>query len=141
MLRGKMTLRNFDQWAEQMKRLGVEFKKQEAEILRAGAKPIHATTKSLAPRKSGALAKSIKIKTRRRKGKVTVAIQTARGDFKGDTFYAAFQELGTAERFHKSGKSVGQVGAKNFFAEGFNREQANAEAIIERGVLEVINGV
>ena len=141
MFRGKLTLKNFDQWADQMKRLGVDFKKKEAEILRAGARPIHATTRALAPRKTGALAKSIKIKTRRRKGRVSVAIQTSRGDFKGDTFYAAFQELGTAERVHKSGKRVGQIAARNFFAEGFNREQANAEAIIERGVLEFINGV
>lgn len=68
---------------------------------RAGAKLIQTDAKNRAPHKSGLLKKAIKVKvskyvgTRKKKrGEVAINAQIGKGDFKGETFYGAFQEYG-----------------------------------------------
>lgn len=63
---------------------------------RDGAKDVLAAAKSLAPVKSGALKKNLKIRTiKRKKGQVGLDIGTAAKDFTGDQFYSSFLIYGT----------------------------------------------
>jgi HK97 gp10 family phage protein len=68
--------------------------------LRAGSKVILKEAKALAPVATGTLKASLKVKSgKRKRGFVSVQVQTADGDYRGETFYGAFLEYG-----HKSGK-------------------------------------
>jgi len=75
-------------------------KKVMRKALRAGGKVILAEAKRRAPKRTGALAASLKVRaakrSRRRRG-VAVIVATAEGWFKGDEFYGAFVELGTED--------------------------------------------
>ena len=66
---------------------------------RSAGKKVLEIAKRLAPRLTGALAASLKVRSvkRRRsnKGDIGVSVQTSAGWFKGDQFYAAFIEFGT----------------------------------------------
>lgn len=81
-------------------------KKATRKALRAAAKVVQKEAQRVAPKKTGALARSIKVrarKARRRRDKGTLAYKATvgKGWFKGDTFYAAFLEFGTKKmRFH-----------------------------------------
>lgn len=81
--------------------------KLEANILRGGlraaANVYRDRARENAPRKSGALRKSIKVGTKNRKG-IVYSTVTAGG---GEVFYAHWIEFGTASFFNGSGKSVG----------------------------------
>ncbi len=62
---------------------------------RAGQKIIARATKRLAPRRTGRLVSSIKVKAmKRRRGRVGAVVVTGKGFFQGDTFYGAFLEFG-----------------------------------------------
>ena len=67
--------------------------------LRAGAKIIAAEARARAPRQTGRLAKSIKVRaaSTRKRGEVAIVVRTGQSDnlFVGDTYYGAFQEFGT----------------------------------------------
>ena len=69
--------------------------------VRAGSKVIKVQVVANAPRDEGTLAKSIKVRAakRRHKGSVGMVVQTAEGDYKGETFYGAMVHQG-----HKIGK-------------------------------------
>jgi HK97 gp10 family phage protein len=64
--------------------------------LRAGAKIITKEAKRLAPRRTGALRKSIKTKAgKRSRASLSVVTIVGEGFFKGEEFYASFIEFGT----------------------------------------------
>lgn len=71
---------------------------------RAGAKIVLDKAKQLAPVQSGKLKRSLKVRAgkAKRKGQIRFVVQTAQGDFAGDTFYGAFLEFG-----HKAGSRKG----------------------------------
>lgn len=71
--------------------------------LRQGANIFRDRARGNVPEKSGALRKSIKVKSSLRKGKVITQI-IAGG---GDVFYAKFLEFGTASFYEGSGRTVG----------------------------------
>lgn len=81
--------------------------KIEANIMRGGmrqgANVFRDRARGNVPEKSGALRKSIKVKTTLRKGKVITQI-VAGG---GDAFYAKFMEFGTASFYEGNGRTVG----------------------------------
>lgn len=64
--------------------------------LRAGANVVLRGAKFRAPRKSGLLVKSMKVRAfkRTRKNVVGFTVGTSAGDYKGSDFYGAFQEYG-----------------------------------------------
>ena len=65
---------------------------------RRAAKPVLDRARAFAPRRSGALERSLKIRALRRSRRRTaigVQVSTDKGWFKGDEFYGAFVELGT----------------------------------------------
>lgn len=53
---------------------------------------------------------------------------------RGDTFSAAWFEHGTAERFHRSGKSVGRITAQPFFYPVYRANKRRIRARISRAV-------
>lgn len=81
-------------------RLGKLEKKIARKILsqsaRMAMRPILAAAKSNAPRDSGALARSIRMRAmkRNRRGRIGVRVMTSQEWFKGDQYYGAFQEFG-----------------------------------------------
>jgi len=81
--------------------------KIEANIMRGGlrqaANVYRDRARANVPEKSGALRKSIKVKTSMRKGKVITQV-VAGG---GDVFYAKFFEFGTASFYEGNGRTVG----------------------------------
>lgn len=146
--KGSLTVQNAGPLVERFKRLASdEMAKVLGDALRAAAKPVRAATRSMAPTASGALAASIKIgrvtKGRASTGgigllKIDVSAGKGSGMFSGDTYYLGFVEFGTKPRFHKSGKSVGQVAPRSFMQQAFNATQAEASQIMER---EIIAGI
>lgn len=73
-------------------------RKVASQAMRAGAKIIQTEAKALAPKDTGALRKSIRVRTAKKKkrGEVKFTVTTSSKDnlFKGDQFYGGFQELG-----------------------------------------------
>lgn len=62
---------------------------------RLAMKPMHAKAKSSAPKESGTLRKSIKLRAMKRsRVRVGMHISTSESMFEGKTFYGAFQEFG-----------------------------------------------
>ncbi len=79
---------------------------------RAGVKVIARTAKRFAPRRTGLLARSMKVRAmKRRRGRIGAVILTGKaGAFKGDTFYGAFQEFGwVAGGRKRSTRSKGSI--------------------------------
>lgn len=70
-------------------------KKALRKALRAGAKIVAATARQMAPKRTGAVKRSIKVKAMKRsRGRLGVQVVTGEGWFIGPEFYAAFVELG-----------------------------------------------
>jgi HK97 gp10 family phage protein len=70
------------------------------QAVRKGLAPIRAAALRHAPLgKTGLLRSSIKIRafTKRKRGVIGLEIRVGEGDYKGVTYYAAFQEYGTAK--------------------------------------------
>jgi HK97 gp10 family phage protein len=91
------------------------------QAIRKGLKPVLAAVKAGAPRKSGALARAIKIRAlaKRKRGVIALEIRVGDGDFKGTTFYGGFQELGTSK-----------MKGRHFMAEAFDGTKEEAAATI-----------
>lgn len=85
------------------------------DALRPAAKVILEASKRGVPRRTGRMAASLKVKagkrSRKRPNAVTFVVQTAEGDFKGETYYAAFLEYG-----HRAGPRA--LGTKRRHIEG-----------------------
>jgi HK97 gp10 family phage protein len=70
-------------------------KKALTKAARVAMRPLLSSAKQKAPKKSGALRKSLKMRTMKRsRVKVGVYIATSDKFFQGETFYGAFQEFG-----------------------------------------------
>lgn len=64
--------------------------------MRRAMKPVKAQVEIEAPRETGFLSQQVKIRARKgRRGTLGINVQIGENDFQGDTYYAAFQELGT----------------------------------------------
>ena len=73
-------------------------KKVLRQALRKGLKPVAAAVKAAAPVESGATKSAVKIKAGKRSTKrITISVTIGAGDYKGDQFYAAFQEFGWSQ--------------------------------------------
>lgn len=72
-------------------------KKAIRKATRQAAKFVLADARAMAPRDTGLLESSLKVRAirRTRTGKVGHSVQTGERTFGGETFYGAFQELGT----------------------------------------------
>lgn len=101
------------------------------DALRAGAKIIQAADAAAAPKRTGQLARTIKVRSaRRRGGRSAMLVQTGKGFFKGDTFYGAFQEMGWRAGKRSLGSSRREIPGKHFMLEGFLRARAQAVEVV-----------
>jgi len=84
-------------------------KKVVHQALKKAAEPILHAARSKAPVDTGLLVSSLKTKasTSNRKGTMTVRVQTSKGDYKGEDFYASFIEFGHHRGKRKTRKSLG----------------------------------
>ena len=94
--------------------------------LRNAAKPIQAAVKQIAPKQSGQLKKAVKVRAykKSRKG-FGFAVRLGAGDFKGDTFYGAFQEYGWKTGSRKS-QNRKQVEGKHFMLKTYEARKDGA---------------
>jgi HK97 gp10 family phage protein len=97
--------------------------------LREGAKVILDEAKANAPKKTGALAKGLKVRAAKRSRKnrwlVTMRVITAAGFFKGSDFYSSFQEFGYRLGPRKLGNKRKQIPGKHFI-EGAAKSKGDA---------------
>lgn len=101
------------------------------QALRAGAKVIQAQAVSDAPRQTGLLARSIKVRAAKRKrGRIGILVQTAGGFFKGRTYYGAFQEFGWRVGPRRLGNKRRQVPGKHFMREAFDSQKVEAAQVV-----------
>lgn len=123
-------------------------RKVVTKALRAGAKVIQQRAKANAPRRSGLMASKIKVRAskyignrRKKRGEIAINAQIGKGDFKGDTFYGAFQEFGW-----KSGKRVTkgqtdnrkQIQGKHFMERAGKQGESEAISVIDSTVRQGI---
>lgn len=106
-----------------------------SQALRAGAKVILKQARANAPKRTGLLRRSLKVKAgKSKKGRVSFVVQTAAGHYKGETFYGSFVEFG-----HKLGKRRRAKGVKDerkripaqpFLEPAFNSKKEQAARVI-----------
>jgi HK97 gp10 family phage protein len=88
-------------------------KKVLRQAMRKGQKIVQAEVKALAPVRTGATRKAVKVRAgKRKKDTVRINVQIGKGDYKGATYYAAFPEYGTkgSGRKGKHGTEGAQTG-------------------------------
>lgn len=95
---GQIKLTGFDELEKTLSELSLKVQKKVVrKAAKEGAKIQLDAAKQEAPKKTGQLAESLKIKTRfsKKNETLTAIVTTQDKDFTGDTYYAAFQEYGT----------------------------------------------
>ncbi len=140
-LTGHITVKGMDSLLKRLERLGdaTRIRKHFSTALRAGAKIVHAETVRRAPSATGAVKRSLKVRAgkSKKKGGVVMLVQTKKGDYRGDQFYAAFVEYGTDVRTQKkTGRMVGRVVANRFMRDAFDASHDRAADEIRRTLLE-----
>lgn len=108
---------------------------------RAGCKPIAKAAKADAPVLSGQARKAIKVRAAKRSRKrksITTFVQNAAGDYKGSTYYAAFQEYGYRLGPRRLGDKRRKVEGKEFMKKGFDQGRGQAEKEVKREIREGI---
>jgi HK97 gp10 family phage protein len=100
-----------------------------SKALRAGAKIILAESKIRAPKKSGLLARSLKVRSgKRRRGTARMVVQTKDGDYRGETFYGAFVYFGHRIGSRKLGDRRKVAKANPFLKDAFEHAKHRATA-------------
>ncbi len=126
--------------------IGLEAKASRAIVassLRTGARVVQAAAKRLAPRDTGALERSIKVRSGRARHGVSVVVGVGQKWFTGDQFYGAFQEFGWKTGKRKS-KNRKQVPGEHFMEYAFDEKAAQAtQAVIDdaRKRIRQVSGV
>lgn len=114
---------------------------------RAGAKIVLAAAQVRVPILTASLEGSLKVRAmKRRKGsrrgkKFGHSVVAGEGFFMGDQFYGGFVEFGTGQRFHGSGKSVGEItpGDYDFLRPALYESKASVRAVFQRTMKTVIS--
>jgi len=109
-------------------------KKIVRKAARPAMKPIHAAAKANAPRRTGLLQKSIKIRAQARSRKwFGVRVTIGKGDYKGKTFYGAFQEYGW-KTGKKGSENRKEIEDKHFMKQAFDSHKEQARTIFYAGL-------
>jgi HK97 gp10 family phage protein len=107
--------------------------------LREGEKVIQKEAKKNAPRKTGQTKKAIKVKAlRKRKDSYAVDLQIGKGDYKGDQFYASFQEFGWHAGKRKLGDNRKWIEGKHFMERAY---QSKSDQAAEVAVNTIVDGL
>lgn len=100
------------------------------QALRSGAKVVQKQAQADAPRKTGLLARSIKVRAAKRsRGRIGILVQTATGFFKGKSFYSGFIEFGRKTGSRKSAVRR-EVPADPFMARALEKKKAEAVQVV-----------
>ena len=116
------------------------------QAMRPAMKLVQTAAKNNAPVKTGLTQKAIKVRALRRSTKfIGIDVQIGEGDYKGKTFYGAFLEYGTKERFHKAGKGqtmvaagYGKIEPHEFMKDAYKSVGETAKAYAIRKLKELI---
>lgn len=108
-------------------------KKVLRQAMRKAMKPVAAQVKANAPVRSGATRKAVKVRAAKVGRKALgIDVTVGAGDYKGDTFAAAFVEYGTGERTKAStGQAVGRVEARRFMHRAFEQKKDQARKLAD----------
>jgi HK97 gp10 family phage protein len=107
--------------------------------LRAGAKLIQRAAKKLAPKDTGLLRSSLRVRAGKpRKGKVAVRVMTGEGDYKGETFYGSFLEYGHRLGHRKLGSQRKMIPAKPYMKPAFEQNKDAAVKAVRQAIREGI---
>jgi HK97 gp10 family phage protein len=104
-----------------------------------GANTIATLAKGFAPVKSGLLRESIQVKTTRRLGNVYTRVVISQGWYKGDQFYAAFQEFGYHHGSRKLGNAREWVPGKKFMRTAVQMTEGVVPAQICKDICDAID--
>lgn len=101
----------FAQWRSQLQTLESKVRnKSVRQGMRKGAKILTAEAARNAPKRTGDMAKAIKVKAgKRRRGWITLVVQIGGKNYVGKRFYGAFQEFGwvfKTAKFHNRQKRI-----------------------------------
>jgi HK97 gp10 family phage protein len=95
--------------------------------IREGAKIILKPARKAAPKRTGLTRKAIKTKVmKRKKDRIGLNVQIGKGEYKGETFYAAFVEFGTR-----------RMKARPFLGPAYYKYRRKAMKVTERVMLEM----
>jgi HK97 gp10 family phage protein len=99
--------------------------------LRAGAKIVRADAQAHAPVDTGLTRKAIKVRSGRgrKKGLITMGVVIGQGDYRGETFYGAFQEFGW-KAGERGSEHRRQVEGKHFMGHALAEKEGPAKAAI-----------
>lgn len=113
-------------------------KKVVRKPLRDGSKIIADAAKANAPSAGGLLRKAIKVRaakrSRKNKNLVTVRPQIGAGDFKGETFYGAFQEYGYRVGRRQMGDKRTFVEGRHYMERAFKEKSPQAKDVVISGI-------
>lgn len=112
--------------------LGKQSKKLMRKALRKAAKPTLSEAKALVPVKTGAVQRSLKIRSGKSgKGRVSIIIGTAKKWFTGTFFYGAFQEFTHYIGSRKLGNKRHVYQGKHFLERAWDSTKGEALSIAE----------
>lgn len=118
-------------------------RKAQRTALREAARPIQKKAIENAPRLSGRLASAIKIRAgKRQRGKKQISIDVVVGKkwFKGDEFYAAFQEFGWKSGRRKGGSGDRKaIPGKHYIERAYDSEKNGALNTLIASLGRVVN--
>jgi HK97 gp10 family phage protein len=112
-------------------------KKVLRQAMRESLKPVRSAVKAEAPvGETGDLAKSVKIKSgKRKKDTIRLNVQIGAGDFKGATYYAAFVEYGHHIGSRKLGDARTLQPANDYMKRAFDQTKEQARETARRLIL------
>jgi HK97 gp10 family phage protein len=136
-----ITIKGLDQVNKKLRRLPAKLGRTVIrKAMRQSLKPVQARVRELAPAgKTGQIKGGVRIlAARARKGRVTVRVVIGKGWFKGDSFYAGFQEYGW-QPGRRGGTRGRHIAGKHFMRHAYEQAgpaaKGDAEARILAGVL------
>lgn len=104
-----------------------------------GARVIQNDVQATAPHKSGLLASRVIVATTKtRKGQVVTKVQMDRANYKGDAFYAAFQEFGWHAGKRSKGNDRPFIQGKHFFRQAMIRHTSDVPQQIAQDIANAI---
>ena len=140
---GSMTIKGGAELQRKLRQLEPKLSKQIfRKALRSGARIIRDEARRLVPVDSGLTKEAINVKAGKGgRKKISVNIAVGEGDYKGDTFYAAFLEYGHFSGSRKRGDDRTFVEARPFMRPAFDAKKAEAADEIVRQIAAGIYNV
>lgn len=122
--------------SEVPKKLGNKWTKKG---LREGAKVVQKEARRGAPKKTGQTRRAIKVKSlRKQKNSIAMDLQIGEGDYKGDQYYASFQEFGWHVGSRKLGDNRKWIEGKHFLEKAYKSKGAEAA---DKAVNVILDGL